>query len=787
MQQLFADYCGTRPIHSPIRNSPKVQPQQLGTGNYVYDSLPSPTSIRVLLLAPGDPDDDIFCYLTFCDLEKDCALDPSIPSPVETPCFVTGKGYGDQNETKTFELYFDTYTDKNKDDKAPDEAGKVPVGTVKPPGDPGNGMSVPLDTGYTKDPGSTEAQEEDNEMIDRCDPLQQGQLSEANGAFDSRVRLHPFQRYTALSYVWGSLENPAHITLDGYANVSVTRNMHNALRCLRRPDRAVSYWVDAICINQSDPEEKKIQIGLMRRVYKQAHQVIAYVPQNPEDDNAFNGLAKKIYEAGFQCREVIEQGVKPEDQQEGDDLASDATGRLIVRPLKPTGTCIEDYDVPPEDDPVWFAWRRFFASPYFRRIWILQEYTLGSDLYVHNGISLLSYPLIYVVMDCVKNYSRMMNMHYLGRGENAELTLAAFIGWNGLGTMNMERLRTGEDLRDKDWVKNKSRLIDKIWHTFKFDATDPRDKIYALLGLASDAEHFGHLVSYQPEDTYPKVYTRFTKAFIEQGHLVEVLSMACMTPVSPLLPSWVPDWFTSSFAPKKPRIPLGGGYRAGGNITSVSSSFVQNQLILSGQVVTKFAFMTSPVRKDRLNAGIGGRLQYTYEMLLTSLKELTDFLKQKPGEILESFFHCITMRPNTTIDDAHMTDLKDQALFLTLLSRIDEYKMIEDRMHLKITFGAFPEEDVAFLQRVMGNLKGRCFCVTSLGGQVGLVAEQTQLSDCLAIIKGAPVPFLLREANGSSEGGEKVYNIVGDAYVLGLMGGEHILPEDRRWHKIVIV
>lgn len=527
----------------------------LGPDTHVYNLLPTPTSIRVLLLAPGKPEDEIFCYLVPCDLEKDHSIDPCVPRPFESTCVVTAKGLKDGNATRQFLLHTDSYIDESQEDAPPAPIYQPEsAAQSEPTSDQREQIGSVLATG---------TDEEHTTNDNWWDLSQLAGLTMDSGTLNSRVRHHPFQRYTALSYVWGSVENPAQITIDGRARFEVTRNLFNALKSLRRPDMAQSIWVDAICINQDDPEEKRVQIGLMRRVYRQAQKVIAYVPQEPEDVEPFSELLGKVLRAHVRCRKVIDSGpgrkhqeaidgsrddheAQTEQQQQRRSLALDTDvhrRELKKLPLKPTGTCIEDHDVPPEDDSIWIAWRRFFASPYFRRIWILQEFTLAKDLYFDNGFYQFEYTNILLAMHAVGNMSRLLNGQYLGRGENAELSRAAALGWRGLEMMNMERVFAQLDLHDdatNEILRQRRRLIDKIRYAFDYDATDSRDRIYALLGLTSDAEHFQHLVSYQPTDTHEVIYRRFAVALIEQGHLLQVLQMACKTPLNLQMPTWVP-------------------------------------------------------------------------------------------------------------------------------------------------------------------------------------------------------------------------------------------------------
>jgi hypothetical protein len=72
-------------------------------------------------------------------------------------------------------------------------------------------------------------------------------------------RLELFDHYISLSYVWGDLTNPKIVWVDGIA-VSVTANLHAALCDLRDGSRVLRLWVDALCINQSDMEEKGFRL-----------------------------------------------------------------------------------------------------------------------------------------------------------------------------------------------------------------------------------------------------------------------------------------------------------------------------------------------------------------------------------------------------------------------------------------------------------------------------------------------------------------------------------------------
>jgi 5-methylcytosine-specific restriction endonuclease McrA len=74
--------------------------------------------------------------------------------------------------------------------------------------------------------------------------------------------------YKALSYVWGDPAVTAgnYILVDGQ-EVNVTSNLASALRHLRHESRSRKIWVDALCINQDNLDEKRSQIAKIDLIY----------------------------------------------------------------------------------------------------------------------------------------------------------------------------------------------------------------------------------------------------------------------------------------------------------------------------------------------------------------------------------------------------------------------------------------------------------------------------------------------------------------------------------------
>lgn len=85
------------------------------------------------------------------------------------------------------------------------------------------------------------------------------------------VSLDEKPSFLALSYVWGS-GNDATVILVDKRPFRVTRNLFEAITGVREAE-SIMIWIDAICINQQDSDDKRIQVKMMRSIYKEATSV----------------------------------------------------------------------------------------------------------------------------------------------------------------------------------------------------------------------------------------------------------------------------------------------------------------------------------------------------------------------------------------------------------------------------------------------------------------------------------------------------------------------------------
>lgn len=157
-------------------------------------------------------------------------------------------------------------------------------------------------------------------------------------------------QYEALSYCWGKSVDTACIQVNGTGR-SVSTSMASALRHLRQTHQQRHLWVDGICINQDDHNERSAQVGLMKRIYQQAAQVTVWLG-GPGDDSA------AVFELMDQLAIAAAQSVESGDRRHmyRADMAD-------KRPV-PTGK-------------TWMPLFRLLSRPYFGRVWVIQEVTFG--------------------------------------------------------------------------------------------------------------------------------------------------------------------------------------------------------------------------------------------------------------------------------------------------------------------------------------------------------------------------------------------------------------------------
>ncbi|KAH7403135.1 heterokaryon incompatibility protein-domain-containing protein [Cadophora sp. MPI-SDFR-AT-0126] len=116
-----------------------------------------------------------------------------------------------------------------------------------------------------------------------------------------------FNHYTALSYVWGDATQKRTIFVNALP-FEVTSNLFDALHDLRHDQGRLQLWADAICIDQSNLEERASQVELMRQIYSFAAFTVIYLgTSNAECDEAMDAVVETKLD--YRLSQIIESQI----------------------------------------------------------------------------------------------------------------------------------------------------------------------------------------------------------------------------------------------------------------------------------------------------------------------------------------------------------------------------------------------------------------------------------------------------------------------------------------------
>jgi ankyrin repeat protein len=249
--------------------------------------------------------------------------------------------------------------------------------------------------------------------------------------------------YEALSYTWGDLDQPYNISLND-SPMSVTVNLFQALWALRYPDRDRIVWVDAICINQEDVKERGHQVAQMTSIYKNAEKVVVWLGRSDSDTGSvfrhMRQLEKVATEHAYHDWEVSDRRWQ--------DLWSTAKPMLD------------------EESTNWLHQQRrglesIFRQPWFTRVWIIQEIANARSATIMCGTAVVS----------SRVFAAMPSLVGLVLDPHCQAILDIMPG----------------PLRKHSWWAQ-NRDLHTLLLKFRWSkASDPRDAIYALVGISSDA------------------------------------------------------------------------------------------------------------------------------------------------------------------------------------------------------------------------------------------------------------------------------------------------------------
>jgi hypothetical protein len=569
--------------------------------------------------------------------------------------------------------------------------------------------------------------------------------------------------YRALSYVWGDVKDTLPIHLNGSIH-HVTRNLESALRFCRHVQYSV-LWVDALCINQSDPEERSSQVRIMKEIYTSStYPTVVWLGPSPKTDPSsvdLNRTALIQWDSNYeQYKEVLERFRNRPDNQYSHTFfqisANEATKAQLVfdfiirmfhghhcYELPMLGFTGSGGDL--DSNPGWVklieALKEFVENPWWQRMWILQESAVSNTVqFLWCGSSME----FSIMVEAAKSLER----HKYRR--------CCFWPSNTIEELcdKFVQVVLRITLVREDLGKTYIHLPDIILsHSYRL-ATDPRDRVYALLGLCSvQGSEGGKNFEITYDLPIEEVYCRTATFSILDDDTLDVLLQAGGNHQLQSLPSWVPDWsiqyscdLSTEASHRQSRIVANTDclYDRNG---SANAAFFGKDLLATGYFVDSIRIVGMPLEW-------GSKSEYQTILKWKKLVKLAERGDEKyPGgqcSNAEAFWRTMIGDSIMTItDEAEEAGIvrgrsafrraveEDKALWADVLEYFKNGHYIEgDSKRLK--------EIQIQVNRFWDNTSLRTFFVTEKG-YFGVGPIQMQRHDHVLHLSGARVPFILRE------------------------------------------
>ena len=528
----------------------------------------------------------------------------------------------------------------------------------------------------------------------------------------------PSLNYEALSYVWGPQE-PLFDLLCGEAKPRVLRigpNLSDALLHLRfhpsintNPRRL---WIDRICINQDDIEERASQVQLMHAIYRRCRQGLVWLGMDePNTEEAFE-CARFIHKNAFgkeTPRTVLAQYRSP--------AVSSAQLRNALKSLA-----------------------KLTYRPWFERAWTFQEVILPSTVLMVCGKSSMA-------LECLEACwipARCQANAFFSEGAEVIFTT-----------------RTAEDTFSENLGRLPAYYLEYLL-TFRREAKmlDPRDYIFSLLGLFSPSVSLSLSPSYSI--SVRDLFTAVAKHIIREGGGIRILcSVESPKHVDgEAFPSWVPDWRASSESLQNVlhNSNLNSPYRATReSVLDYDPSSNGNELHLYGIPIG--AVDQAGRYKDVHSISefnLGSRYDRTKQPITTALRQAQTL------DYTNVVYQMIGVKHPAR---NRLADFFDIPLKARVRRRKCKQCPIAHTMPILSMEKA--EQNPALHEIVQGcseNMRSLAFFTTD-SRYIGFGPNRTAAGDQVFLLIGSNVPFILRPA------GEK-FELVGACYAHGIMYGE---------------
>lgn len=573
--------------------------------------------------------------------------------------------------------------------------------------------------------------------------------------------------YFAISYVWGDPTDVRPIVCNGQVK-HITRNLWNfLLQCWVRTygelktntfSEIVSFsrsmWIDAVCINQDDLDEKGQQVQQMGRIYSEAARVIMWLGPHSE-------IAEDVQDVivALDTRGMIDYDPCPPRATSGLTTLTDLDTRWEVQAereemLEILGCILNQFS---QDN--WkshHAFNELMNLDYWSRAWVVQEMALAN----HNQAIVMIGGKIWAWATLVNAAHTLMVIMYLFNRGKVWPTLkewpkdqilalrhhAVILDQFVSGTMSARPLMLAEIIQRAIFRTTRATLL--------------VDHIYSQLSLASDLRTCGVVPSYTK--SVAEVYQDVAK-YLLQTIGADALTFCELCRASKLkLPSWIPNFsYHNVWTFKLPRPnPLGVRlYSAGGPRSGFTYQIQETTLQLRGRRIDTICHFAQIAQHHG---------DFTREDATPWLHGFQQFV----NEAVESL--------GTDPTNAWRVPIADQ-------TDVDQSLGVRAPVSVKDAYAELLRHDgLTELSRNAINYAGALAMWGSCrppfvtqDGHLGLGRPCARNGDILWVCTGADTPLILREVDSGK------CKIVAEAFLLGFMDGEALkLTEEE---EIVVI
>ncbi|KAI1391879.1 HET-domain-containing protein [Hypoxylon trugodes] len=487
--------------------------------------------------------------------------------------------------------------------------------------------------------------------------------------FDCNRIEYTQESYDALSYTWGDLQKTNEITVDG-KSLGITKNLDVALTRLRSPTELRRLWIDAICIDQENIQERNHQVHMMKRIFSSASSVVVWLGEA-------TGSVFSTLEMILRCN--WSRGKKNLFNYPEESLR---------------GLC------------------ELFARPWWKRIWIVQEVVAARELVVLLGTTIFPWVML-------ENLCRAIQL-----AEFLIHPLASMVRDCGYQKFTvLEHFRRNRSMP----------LVRLVQCTQDYQATDSRDKLYALLGMASDISPDEII----PDYTKPvqEVFLDLVEFMATNHRNLDIISSGRLSISGSSVPSWLPDWRGLNTLRPLNSEEVGGHFHRASGRTDAVVDLAEYPSILTaeGWVVDTIDFFDDAVAQTHID--------------ISTIQRWERLAAERVDRITMSLFWKIII-----MDKDHTGNLA----MASFGRAFDPFIKGPGKARSKFV--------QHYSDAVTRAVTGRRFFITRRG-RMGLGPPEIQENDQVTIFKGCHVPLILREM-------EDHMVVVGEAYVSAMMNGE---------------